>query len=60
MNNQEYVHLHILISDKTGKAFGGYLNKAIISTTAKIIIDVIEEDIDKEFSDSIGLNIFKL
>jgi len=38
MDDKEYIHLYISIGDETGKAFGGHLNEAFVSTTAEIII----------------------
>ena len=36
-----------------------HLNRAIISATAEIQIQVIDGEIGREFSDEIGLNLFK-
>ena len=38
---------------------GGHLNRAIISATAEIQIQVIDGEIGREFSQEIGLNLFK-
>lgn len=59
MKNQEYVHMHIALGDEKGQVFGGHLNEAIISATAEIIIDGIDGSIDREFNETIGLNILK-
>ena len=54
-----YLHLHIAAGDEEGLVHGGHLNRAIISATAEIQIQVIDGEIDREFSDEIGLNLFK-
>ena len=59
MDNKEYLHLHILIGNEKGQAFEGHLKEALVSATAEIVINPIYGDIDREFSKSIGLNIFK-
>lgn len=59
MNDELYLHLHITLADIDHNCFGGHLNEAIISATAEIWIDVVEGDIDREFSDTIGLNLLK-
>lgn len=37
-NDQPYLHMHITLSDSEYNAFGGHLNKAIISTTVKLLL----------------------
>ena len=59
MDGQYYQHLHITLADIKHNAFGGHLNEAIVSATAEIWIDIIEGDIDRKFSETIGLNLLK-
>ncbi|WP_045221707.1 PPC domain-containing DNA-binding protein [Desulfonatronum thioautotrophicum] len=59
MGGEVYLHLHATLSDIEHKAYGGHLNKAVVSATAEIWIDVVNGEIDREFSDTIGLNILK-
>ena len=47
-----YLHLHIAAGDEKG-------HRAIISATAEIQIQVIDGEIGREFSQEIGLNLFK-
>ena len=54
-----YLHLHIAAGDEEGHVHGGHLNRAIISATAEIQIQVIDGEIGREFSQEIGLNLFK-
>lgn len=54
-----YLHLHIAAGDEEGHVHGGHLNRAIISATAEIQIQVIDGKIGREFSQEIGLNLFK-
>lgn len=46
MNEKPYVHLHLTASDMSYQVVGGHLNKAIISGTAEIIIQVIDGKVD--------------
>lgn len=41
-----------------GEVFGGHLNKAVISATCEMVITVINGNVDRSFSDSVGLNLF--
>jgi hypothetical protein len=59
MNGEVYLHIHINLSDKNHKSFGGHLNHAFVSATFEAIIDTIDIDIDREFSEEIGLNLYK-
>lgn len=54
-----YLHLHIAAGDEEGHVHGGHLNRATISATAEIQIQVIDGEIGREFSQEIGLNLFK-
>ncbi|HWR44553.1 PPC domain-containing DNA-binding protein [Sporomusa sp.] len=60
MNGKVYVHLHITVTDSSYQAFGGHLNWGIVGATSEIIIDVIDVEVDREFSKEIGLNLIKL
>lgn len=59
MNEETYLHLHINVADAEHKTYGGHLNSATISATGEIIIDVIDGEVGREFSEDIGLNLFK-
>ncbi|NLM43004.1 MAG: DNA-binding protein [Clostridiales bacterium] len=59
MNGEVYLHLHINLSDEHYKTYGGHLNYAIISATGEIFIEAIDGMVDRQFSDEIGINLFK-
>lgn len=60
MNNEYYAHLHLSASDVNCNVYGGHLNKAIISATCELIINVIEGNVDRfHDKESTGLNLFK-
>ncbi|MCI4626171.1 MAG: DNA-binding protein [Candidatus Magnetoovum sp. WYHC-5] len=60
MNGEPYVHIHAVFSDEKFHSFGGHLNRAIISTTCEVIIHAINSVVEREFSNEIGLFLFKL
>ena len=60
MDGETYLHLHINLSDSDHKAFGGHLNSAVISATCEIFIDVYDGSVEREFDDSVGLNLIKI
>jgi predicted DNA-binding protein with PD1-like motif len=55
-----YLHFHINLTDHEFKAFGGHLVSAYISGTCEIVLDIIDqEEIQREFNEEVGLNLFK-
>ena len=58
MSGDVYIHLHANLSDSSYNAYGGHMNSAIVSATCEIIIDVIDGEVNREFSDEIGLNLY--
>ena len=42
-----------------GEVFGGHLNRAIVSATYEMIINVIDGKVDRYFDEEIGLNLFE-
>ena len=59
MNGEVYLHLHANISDTKYNTYGGHLNAAVVSATAEIMIEAIDGEVDRAFSDEIGLNLYK-
>ncbi|GMQ60421.1 hypothetical protein AN1V17_48210 [Vallitalea sediminicola] len=59
MDGEIYLHLHINVTNHNKQIFGGHLNSAVVSATCEMIIDVIDGEVDREFSDEIGLNLFE-
>ena len=59
MNDEFYTHLHMSTGDDTGKVFGGHLNRAIVSATCEMVINIIDGRVDRYFDEEIGLNLFK-
>ena len=58
MNNEFYTHIHMSCGDSDGKVFGGHLNKAIVSATCEMFIDIIDGNVDRFKDEELGLNLF--
>ncbi|MBP3337729.1 MAG: DNA-binding protein [Clostridia bacterium] len=58
MNDEFYAHLHMSAGDKEGKVFGGHLNRAQISATCEMVINVCDGKVERKFDDKTGLNLF--
>lgn len=59
MNGEFYTHIHMSAGNDKGEVFGGHLNKAIVSATCEMVINIIDGNIDRYFDKEIGLNLFK-
>lgn len=59
MKGEFYTHLHLCAGNEKGEAFGGHLNRAVISATCEMVITVLNGVVDREFDEEIGLNLFK-
>lgn len=59
MNGECYIHCHITLTDENYQAWGGHLNEAIVGPTCELIIDIIDGQIDRQFNEEVGLNVFK-
>lgn len=59
MDGGFYCHLHMSAGDGGGKVFGGHLNRAVVSATCELIINVIDGEVDRRFDGETGLNLFR-
>jgi len=55
-----HLHIHANLCDSENNSLGRHLNSAVVSATFEAIIDVMDGEIDREFSDEIGLNLYKI
>ena len=60
MNDEYYSHMHLSAGNDQGQVFGGHLNKAIVSATCELVIQIINGEVDRYFDEEVGLNLLKL
>lgn len=58
MDGKFYTHIHMSAGNENGEVFGGHLNKAVVSATCEMVINVIDGNVDRCFDEETGLNIF--
>ena len=59
MNGEYYAHLHMSAGNDKGEVFGGHLNRAVISATCEMVIDVIDGVVERRADPEVGLNLFE-
>ena len=59
MDGDYYAHLHMSAGNEKGEVFGGHLNRAMISATCELVIQVVDGTVERRFDPEIGLNVFR-
>ena len=58
MNGNTYLHLHMAVGNpEKGEVHAGHLNRGIVSLTGEFFLHQIEVEIDREYSEKVGLNL---
>ena len=58
-DSEVYLHCHINVCDTDLNVHGGHLTNCVISATGEFVVTPFEGTVEREFSEEIGLNLFK-
>ncbi len=58
-HNEPYLHLHFSACDEDNVVIGGHLTSATVSATCEAILFLSEGEVEREYDDDTGLNLFK-
>ena len=59
MNGEYYAHIHMSAGDKDYHVFGGHLNRAVVSGTCEMVIQIISGSVDRVYDEQVGLNVYQ-
>ncbi|MBS3113972.1 DNA-binding protein [Candidatus Woesearchaeota archaeon] len=60
MNNEIYLHCHIVLSDEKMHAIAGHIKEGTIAATCEIILVKLNANINRKHDDFIGLNLLDI
>lgn len=59
MDGEFYTHIHMSAGNDRGEVFGGHLNRAVVSATCEMVIQVMDGEVDRVYDPETGLNVFR-
>lgn len=59
MDDEFYSHIHMSAGNEKGEVFGGHLNRAIVSATCEMVINIVNGKVNRYFDQEVGLNLLK-
>ena len=59
MNGEPYIHIHMSAGNDRGEVYGGHLNRAVVSATCEMVVNILEGTVDRYYDEQIGLNLLR-
>jgi len=53
-------HIHVVLTDKKMKAFGGHLDEAVVAATCEVKLEILEVELTRKHDEEIGLDLINL
>ena len=59
-DGEPFPHIHISVANDECKVFGGHLNEATISATFEGVMQIMDDEIHREFNEDLGLSLMNV
>ncbi len=59
MDGEVYLHVHANLADVRNNTIGGHLNAAVVSATCEVVVQILDGEMEREFNEEVGLNLYK-
>jgi len=59
MKGEVYLHSHVNLVGSEYNTYGGHLNSAVVSGTCEVTVEAFTGQVDREFNEEVGLNLYK-
>ncbi|MBN1622919.1 MAG: DNA-binding protein [Clostridia bacterium] len=56
MDDETYLHIHAVLSDRECRAYGGHFAKGVVGATFEVIIMPVKGNPGRKFEETVGLN----
>ena len=58
-DGKPYVHIHMAVSDASGRCYGGHLHRGDVNGSVELTVTVLDGKVEREASPEVGLNLLR-
>ena len=56
---ERFIAICMSAGNDKGEVFGGHLNRAVVSATCEMVVNILEGTVDRYYDEQIGLNLLR-